>query len=167
MMKRTQKSGNLQIGNEQKPAFLQLTQFAGSVEIHLKYPITQTWKSMENLNISTYQAQSPIVTHAIAESMLGVSCAEFVERLQQSWRVRRAMAVLGKAIKQELKKTARVATNPGTEPTEKRTGAVIRKRSSETESGWKCVYPDDCMVKRDNEPPCPTNCGECISLRKP
>ena len=169
MMKRTQKSGNLQIGNEQKPHSCENTLPVGAAAILLLCPIIQTSKCTADPNISILKIRRPsatIVMEGFTEEDLRVLVAQ---RLQLSWRVTRATDALLTAINNALQKDIVIGTNPGTKPTEKRTGAVTPKKKSipKPESGWKCVYPDDCMVKNDLEPPCPVNCGECISLRKP
>lgn len=162
----TKKSGIQMNGENEKPHSCENTLPVGAAAILLLCPIIQTSKCTADPNISILKIRRPsatIVMEGFTEEDLRVLVAQ---RLQLSWRVTRATDALLTAINNALQKDIVIGTKPRTKPTEKRTGAVIRKRSSETESGWKCVYPDDCMVKRDNEPPCPTNCGDCVSLRK-
>ena len=165
----TKKSGIQMNGENEKPHSCENTLPVGAAAILLLCPIIQTSKCTADPNISILKIRRPsatIVMEGFTEEDLRVLVAQ---RLQLSWRVTRATDALLTAINNALQKDIVIGTNPGTKPTEKRTGAVTPKKKSipKPESGWKCVYPDDCMVKNDLEPPCPVNCGECISLRKP
>ena len=167
MTNKTKKSGKAMNGKNEKPCSCGKNLRVAVVVVTVKFPIIPTLKCTESPSTLIYPIHDPTATSVIQVSIPESSGVQVAEKLFQNKKVSDALHALRLAISSVLDPENSPATNPRTEPTEKRTGAVIRKRSSETECGWKCVYPDDCMVKNDLEPPCPVNCGECISLRKP
>jgi hypothetical protein len=166
MMKKMPKSGNRMNGRQQKPNTSKLIHSAASVEIRLRFPITKISKITENQNISIFLAQDPTVIFATAGTISADINVPSVENFVQNPKVNLAINVLRRTLIYELCNASRTETNSRINSTGKTTGSITLAKKSGTENGWKCVYPDFCMVKDDHDPPCPVNCGECLSLRK-
>jgi hypothetical protein len=125
-----QKSGNLMRGKPRKRVFCLKIENVAVVEVAVKYPIILTSKSTESLSTSTYGIHNHIATTVIPVNMPESISVQRVAKLWQSQTVNAALRALKRAISSELNPGESNAITPLTSVTEKRTGAVIRKKKS-------------------------------------
>lgn len=134
-------SGTPTSGKSRNWSSLHDIQCAANVEVHLKYPITIGLTITGRQNTLTLRTRSPTVIGATMAFIPESSSVPYAENFLQNPRVYRALAALGKAIKNELRESIMQEMNLETSRTENNTGNATRIKKSLTRrpgNGRKC-----------------------------
>jgi hypothetical protein len=126
----TQKSGRPKTGNEEKNNSCGKTLRVAVVQVIVRFPIIPTLRCTEGPNTLIYPILDPTATSVIQVSIPESSGVQVAGKLFQNKKVNAALRALKMAISSELNPVESNAITPLTSVTEKRTGAVIRKKKS-------------------------------------
>ena len=130
MTNKTKKSGKAMNGKNEKPCSCGKNLRVAVVVVTVKFPIIPTLKCTESPSTLIYPIHDPTATSVIQVSIPESSGVQVAEKLFQNKKVSDALHALRLAISSVLDPENPPVTKPRTNATGKRTGAVIRKKSS-------------------------------------